>query len=132
MAKNRLQLKQQLASIPIHNARIRETPDTDGTLVVEVDLTYKGLLRFMYRGLKLRTTRRYRLDGLGLEVYRMIDGIKSFEVLIDEFANKNRLTFFEGRAFLMQYLQMLMQKGLVAIGIPNSQLLRPSPLREPS
>ena len=119
MAKNRLQLTQQLSSIPIRNIRIRETPESDGTLVVEVELSYKGLLRFMYKRLKLRTTRRYRLEGLGLEVYRMIDGVKSFEVLIDEFASLNALTFFEGRAFLMQYLQMLMQKGLVAIGIPN-------------
>jgi hypothetical protein len=49
-----------------------------------VDLTYKGLMHFIYKGLKLRTTRRYRLDGLGLEVFRMIEGTKSFEVLIDE------------------------------------------------
>jgi len=120
MAKrNRLQLTQQLASIPIRNVRMRETPESDGSLVVEVDLAYNGLLRFISKPLKLRTTRRFRLEGLGLEVYRMVDGKKTFEVLIDEFAIRHKLTFFEGRAFLMQYLQMLMQKGLVAIGIPK-------------
>ena len=120
MAKRtRLQLTQQLASIPIRNVRMRETPESNGSLVVEVDLAYKGLLRFMAKPLKLRTTRRFRLEGFGLEVFRMIDGSKSFELLIDEFAAENKLTFFESRAFLMQYLQMLMQKGLVAIGIPK-------------
>jgi hypothetical protein len=65
----------------------------------------------------LRDYKRFHLDAIGREVYESIDGKKSFEELIDLFSESHKLTFFESRALLMQYVEILMKRGLVVIGI---------------
>lgn len=108
-----------MTSIPARNGGIHEQPGDDGiSVVVTVQLNYKPWLQPLAKLLKARIKRKYRLEGLGLEVYRMIDGKRNFEKLVDLFADKHCLTFFESRALLMQYLRILMQRGIILMGIP--------------
>jgi hypothetical protein len=116
-----LELGEQLASIPMRNEKAGAVPgDEPGTLVVEIELRYSGLMSFVSKALKLVDRKRYILDGVGKQVYESIDGMKSFETLIDDFAAHHKLTFFEARALLMQYIKILMNKGIVVIGIKKS------------
>lgn len=117
MKRKHLALSQQLSSVPVRNESVSIAKDEDGDLVVEVKLLYTGLLRVASILLKMRKTKRFVLEGLGLQIYESIDGEKSFEDLIDGFAAEHKLTFFEARALLMQYMQILMKNGLVAIGV---------------
>jgi hypothetical protein len=118
MKRRRLELTQQLSSVPIRNEKVRAHPGDDGrSLVVEVQLQYPVLLKPLRRLLNLRDYKRFHLDAIGREVYESIDGKKSFEELIDLFSESHKLTFFESRALLMQYVEILMKRGLVVIGI---------------
>jgi len=65
----------------------------------------------------VRRRRRYLLDGIGLSIYERIDGKKTFEQLVDEFGAEHKLTFFESRALLTTYLQLLTRRGLIAVGV---------------
>jgi hypothetical protein len=113
-----LEFGEQLASIPMKNEKAKELPGAEpDTLVVEIELRYSGLMSLVSKMFKLIDRKRYVLDGVGKQVYESVDGKKSFEMLIDDFAARHKLTFFEGRALLMQYIKILMGKGIVVIGI---------------
>ena len=108
--------RRALQVVPIRNAHVRVQPleEDPEQLEVVVHLSYKNpILRFFRYLLGTRSTKTYTLDRIGSRVYNAIDGKKTFEQLCDEFAAREKLTFFEARALLGQYLQMLTQKGLV-------------------
>ena len=113
--------RESLKVVPVRNAGVRvlESDDPD-ELVVEVQLRYDGpALRLMRRFFKLRPAKRYVLDLIGRRVYEAVDGVKTFEQLIDEFAAREKLTFFESRALLGQYFQMLVRRGVVVATLPR-------------
>jgi hypothetical protein len=116
--KQKLTLRHQLASIPMRNPQLKASPgETPGSLLIEQKLVYTGLGKILSKSLLVRKQKRYLLDGLGADVYGRIDGKKTLEQLIDEFADENKLTFFESRALLLEYLRTLMKRGLVVAGV---------------
>ena len=122
LKRKHLALAQQLSSIPVKNEGVRTLPESEReSLVVEVTLQYTGWRRPLSRLLTPRSAKRYRLDGIGLRLFERIDGKKSFEQLIDDFCEEHLLSFFEGRALLMQYIEILMKRGLVVIGVPAAE-----------
>ena len=116
------QFRQALQAVPVRNAHVKATPlpEDPQRLEVEVELLYRTpLQRLLRRLLKAAPTKRYRLDRLGTRVYGMIDGRKTYGELVDEFAAAEKLTFFESRALVGQYLQTLTRKGLVVATLPR-------------
>ena len=110
------QFREALKAVPVRNEHVRAAPlpEDPKRLEVEVELLYRTpVQRFLRRLLKAAPTKRYRLDRLGTRVYGMIDGRKTFGELVDEFAAAEKLTFFESRALLGQFLQHLSRRGLV-------------------
>jgi len=114
--------RQSLEAIPVRNAavKVRQTPNPD-ELEVEVALKYESLgLRIMRSLFKPASTKRYLLDKTGKLVYESIDGKKNFGQLIDDFAAAQKLTFFESRALLGQYMMTLSKRGLIGATFPNA------------
>ena len=119
------QFREALQAVPVRNAHVKAAPlpEDPQRLEVEVELLYRTpVQRFLRRLLKAAPTKRYRLDRLGTRVYGMIDGRKTFGELVDDFAAAEKLTFFESRALLGQYLQHLSRRGLVV-----ATLRKPAP-----
>ena len=113
-----LELEQQLSSIPVRNTRVTAIPHPpDVTPILEVPLRKPLWMAPLRKLLGLPDRKRYQLDITGQQIYESIDGRKSFENLVDEFALQNKLTFFESRGLLMVHLRNLMKNGLVVIGI---------------
>ena len=85
------QFREALKAVPVRNEHVRAAPlpEDPTRLEVEVELLYRT------------------------RVYGMIDGRKTFGELVDEFAAAEKLTFFESRALLGQFLQHLSRRGLV-------------------
>lgn len=118
MKRRPLRLDEQLSSVPVKNESVKIGAAGDGDLLlVEVELRYSGWLRLLSKLLRPNRRKRFRLEGVGRQVYESIDGRKSFEELIDEFAGPHKLTFFESRALLMHYIEILMKRGLILIGV---------------
>ena len=110
------QFRQALQAVPVRNAHVRATPlpEDPQRLEVEVELLYRTpVQRFLRRLLRASPTKRYKLD-------RMIDGRKTYGELVDEFAAAEKLTFFESRALLGQFLQHLARRGLVVATVRKS------------
>jgi hypothetical protein len=117
-------IEQQLLVVPVRNHRVQTAEDAKG-LTVTVEMLYPGLMKPLVRLLKMRKQRSYRLDGIGLAVYRRVDGKAALEQLIDWLAEEHRLSFHEARTLLMQYLQTLMEKGLVVLAATEQPISSP-------
>lgn len=89
-------------------------------LEIEVQLAYEGAFMRMFRKtFKMHQKKRYVLDGIGKSIYTAIDGEKTFEQIIDEFAEREKLTFFESRTLLGQYFQTLTRRGIIIASLPH-------------
>lgn len=65
--------------------------------------------------IKPRGEKTVRLDELGTEVWRLCDGERTLERIIDEFAERHSLTFHEARVSVTGYVKELMQRGALVI-----------------
>lgn len=117
--KSKVAFTQQLSSVPVKNHRMEELERDDGCVILRLQLAYPRWMLPLKALLNLHDAKRVRLDRVGTGVLDRIDGHKTFEQLIDEFAADHALTFFEARALLMQYLRTLMGKGIVVIALPD-------------
>lgn len=113
--------RESLKVVPVRNAQaiVLEDQNPD-ELIVQVTLRYEGFfLKTLQKLFKLRTAKRYVFDTIGRQVFESIDGKKTFEELIDSFAATQKLSFFESRALLGQYFQLLVRRGIVVATLPR-------------
>ncbi len=114
--------RDSLRAVPVRNerARVRKAADDSSVYEIEVDLVYgNAVLRFFRGLLGASNVKRYRLDRIGSAVYESIDGVKSCEELADEFAAREKISFFESRALLGQYFKTLTERGIIGAKIPR-------------
>lgn len=65
--------------------------------------------------LQPRGHRRFALDHLGSEIFRLCDGRRRYGEVVDEFARHHRLTFHEARVSVAGYLGHLVHRGVLVI-----------------
>lgn len=107
----------QLKAIPLRNEKAETIDSGDDFLVLGVKLKYTGAMFFLSKALSLRGMKKYRLDGLSLSLYREIDDARNVDDLIDLMMERHKLSFFEARGLVAQFLDMLMRRGLVAVAV---------------
>ncbi len=120
-AQQEERFRQSLKVVPVFNAdaQVFTALDPD-EIEVEVRLQYKGsVMQFLHKRLKMHDKKCYILDGIGKKVYEAVDGKKTFEQIIDEFAAREKLSFFESRALLGQYFQTLTRRGVIVATLPR-------------
>ena len=120
-AEEARRLRDSLRAVPVRNAHVFSAPGPNpGELALEVELVYKNAAMRFFRDLfGLSSRKKFVLDRVGAAFYESIDGKKNLETLADEFAAREKLTFFEARALVGQYLQTLTKKGLVVATMPK-------------
>ena len=104
----------QLEMVPLRNAKVAREDVADGARLT-VDLRHRGLAAALARPLRLRRNKSYVLQGAGLELFDAIDGRRTVGDLADGLAERHRLTFFESRALVVEYLSGLIRRGLVVV-----------------
>jgi hypothetical protein len=62
-----------------------------------------------------RPERTAQLDTLGTEVWRLCDGKRDVEAIIDRFAEAHALSFHESRIAVTEYIGSLVKRGVLAI-----------------
>lgn len=121
--KPQLDFEVQLATIPIRNERVRSLPGrVPHARTIELDVRHSRVRGVLARLLKLKTTKKYELAGLSLDLYDSLDGQKSVEDLVDALMARYKLSFFEARALLLQFLRDLMRRGLVVVAVPKAEI----------
>lgn len=116
--------REALKAIPMKNSKavVLSRDEKLGEIEIRVELVYNGfIMNFLSRLLKPNKYKRYILEGVGKDVYEMIDNKSTFEELIDKFAEEHKLTFIESRALLGQYMQLLTRRGIVIPMVPREK-----------
>ena len=115
------QVKTQLESVPIRNEAIEiEERDSGRIYLISVTLKYHGISRLLTRVLKAGRKKRYQLDGVSLALFKKIDGKRMIGDLLDGMMQEHKLTFVEARGLVLQYLHVMVAKGIVVVAGWNS------------
>jgi len=104
----------QMQAVPMRNQRITVLQDAEGISLTQV-LSYGWWLRPLQRLLHLPTQRVYRLEGIAVGVWKMLDDTAPIGAIVEAFAIQHSLSYHESRAMLMTYLRVLVNRGVIAI-----------------
>ncbi len=107
----------RLKARPVRNAAAECVVERHDMMSVEVTLKYDGLMRVAASVMKLRQKKIYDLDGIGLAVFRQIDGKTTVDEILEKLKADEQLTFFEARGLVVKYLADLAGKGLIVLGV---------------
>jgi hypothetical protein len=111
--------QEALSCIPERNPGIEESvPDTGG-LILSFPVMYKPFfirLQRFFRSKPQKTFRRkIQLDGLGMDVWSLLDGKRDVGTVIKAFAGLHGLNEKEAEISVTLFLRSLGQKGLIRI-----------------
>lgn len=70
----------------------------------------------------VRRERSLKLDRVGSHIWRLCDGERTVEAVVDDFASTYRLTFHEARVAVTGYMKMLIQRGALVIVLPERDM----------
>lgn len=107
----------QLKVIPLKNKKINIVRKTENKIVFSVKLKYPKLVVPFKNILKLSEEKKYEIKGIGFVIYEKIDGRRNLKDLVEYLQNTYKLSFFEARSLLIQYLKLLSQKSIIAVGL---------------
>jgi hypothetical protein len=104
----------QMAAVPIRNERLRVLEDATGVSLTR-DVVYKAWMKPFVRFLRMPPSRTLRLEGIGWEVWKRLDGKTSIGDIVSTFAQERKLSYHESRALLMNYFRSLVERGVIVI-----------------
>ncbi len=109
-----------LAARPVHLVKGELVPTADGGAKLKVPLKPGRLTGAIFR-MPEGTTKTFELDALGLFVWNHCDGSNSVQQIIRKMAREHRLTMREVEVATIQFLQMLIKKGLVGMSVEKTK-----------
>lgn len=111
-----------LAAVPVRNAAADVAWNAADELEVTVAIERPRYLRPPLSWIVPHRSRRIvRLDRLGARVWDLCDGERTVEDVVDVFAERYQLTFHEARVAVTGYLQSLVQRGALAVALPDEE-----------
>jgi len=109
-----------LEARPLPNVAARPEPDATGGVVMHVPRTKSPFRPPLSWIVRVRSERRVQIDALGAFVWKLCDGTRTVEQIVDEFSRRHGLTFHEARVAVTGYLASLIQRGVLAITLARS------------
>lgn len=109
--------EQMLRCIPCQNQAMRMQSEGGGALVtVPLRQTWwaRAPLTWVF---PVSRERRIQLDAVGSAVLTLCDGRRTVEDVIENVMKEYHLSFQEARVSVMQFMQMLTERGVVALKI---------------
>jgi hypothetical protein len=113
--------KPMLLAIPQPNVAAEVDHQANGTTKITVALRQPRWLRPPISWIIRPTlSRSFSLDTIGTRVWSLCNGERTVENIIDLFSAQYALTFHEARIAVTEYIKLLVQRGVLAIGQPAS------------
>jgi len=116
-----LTLDQCLAALVVPNPDAKQRVLPSGRIEVSLPYLKPWLIRWLSRKDKKTFLRRFELDDLGSELWRLCDGRHTVAELVDYVATSGGLPPDSARESLIAYLHMLMVRGLVGLVVPQQE-----------
>ena len=108
-----------LAAIPVQNSDVTTQVNASGHILIRYPVTVRPwmatlLRRFTGTAPQIRF-RKLQLDNLGTDVWQMIDGKRTVQNIIAEFAQIHQLPTAESESAITQFLRDLGKRGLIGM-----------------
>lgn len=120
--KSNLKKNDALLCIPEKNTEVKENFLDSGDLILTYQAMYKPFFlrikKIVGQNPKKTFTRKIQLDGLGVDVWSLLDGEKNVRTIIKEFAVRHTLNYKEAEISVTLFLKSLGEKGLIGIKEP--------------
>lgn len=111
---------QALACTPVLNNVVNWEILDSGLVRIEYMLVLKPFLKSIFERFGSTPaetpTRKLELDGLGSQVWQMIDGSRTTAQLIEEFARQHQISNQEAEQSITLFFRELGRRGLIALG----------------
>ena len=105
-----------LAAVPYRNESMDLDLRENGTALAEVPLKRpRWLIPPFSWILPFSRVRRIELDAVGRSVLEQVDGKRTVESIVDNFAKIHKLSFREAQLPVTQFLQQLAERGIIAL-----------------
>ena len=108
-----------LAAIPVQNSEITTEFNASGLILIKYPVTLRPWMARWFRRFKGTSPQiRYRklqLDILGTDVWKLIDGKRTVQEIIDGFAQIHQLPVAESESAITQFLRDLGKRGLIGM-----------------
>lgn len=108
-----------LACTPVISALIDWQQDDSGAILIEYPLTVKPLFQSLLQRFTKqppqRLTKKLQLDGMGSDVWQLIDGEDNVKTIIEKFACQHALTRHEAELSVTAFLRELGRRGLISL-----------------
>jgi hypothetical protein len=115
--------KEAFRCVPVKNSLVEEVLMASGDLMLSYPSAYKPFFskiqNLVKKDPKKTFIRKIQLDGLGRDVWSMIDGRKNVNTIIERFAKKHLVDHKEAEISVSLFLKSLGEKGLIVIGDPK-------------
>ena len=120
--KNNFKKNDAILCIPEKNTTVKENFLDSGDLILTYQAMYKPFFlrikKIVGQNPKKTFTRKIQLDGLGVDVWSLLDGEKNVRTIIKEFAVRHTLNYKEAEISVTLFLRSLGEKGLIGIKEP--------------
>lgn len=109
------------ATIRINDAAVLDTEGAD-YIQLKIKLRHGFFAKLINLIWKMRDYKKHLLTGFNCELYRLIkaEPIRMRD-LIQWFIDREKLSFFEARSLMMQYIGNMMQRALIAVELPPEE-----------
>jgi len=108
-----------LAAIPVQNSEVTAVTLASGQILIRYPVTLRPWLAKWFRRFKGASpqirSRKIELDPIGTDVWQMIDGKRTVQEIIDEFAQIHQLPTAESESAITQFLRDLGKRGLIGM-----------------
>lgn len=113
--------RQMNATIRINDAAVFDTEGAD-YIQLKIKLRHGFFAKLINLIWKMRDYKKHLLTGFNCELYRLIkaEPIRMRD-LIQWFIDREKLSFFEARTLMMQYIGNMMQRALIAVELPPEE-----------
>lgn len=109
-----------LSATPIRNPEATSHEVGNDGLEVRIPVHPGRIARWLARKHDAPLVRRFQLDALGIEVWRMLDGQTTVRGMIETFAASHRLNLREAEVSMLTYLRQLAQRGIMVLAWPKN------------
>ncbi len=113
--------RQMNSLVRINDAAILDEEGTD-YIKLKIKLTHSWFAKVIGLLYKLRDYKKHLITGFNYELYCLIksEPIRMRD-LIQWFIDREKLSFFEARTLMMQYVGNMMQRALIAVELPPEE-----------
>ena len=113
--------RQMRATVRINDAAVLEKEGED-YIQLKIKLRHGFFAKIVNVIWKMRDYKKHLLTGFNCELYRLIKAEPILmRDLIQWFIDREKLSFFEARTWMMQYIGNMMQRALIAVELPPEE-----------